>query len=254
MTESDNNPTGQGQNPAWNEFYDAIPENFREEVQPHINPVLEKWDRNVQNRFETYKPYEKYVNEKVDPQVIDYAMGLLNTLNEDDGAMQVWQQLGSYLEQQGLLGQEEDEEDEEEDFDYGSLPPQLRKQIEQLQGGFSTLAEYNLAQEQQRRDAENDAALDAELNDLKNKYGEYDEDWVLAKMVNGMDAEDAVKSYHEWLDKTLQSRNRPRPFKPLGSGSGEFPSGNGEFNPRKATGREIQDMIAQRLMDINRDK
>lgn len=254
MTESNNSQTGQGQNPAWNEFYEAIPENYREEVQPLIDPVLQKWDQGVQKRFESYKPFEKYVNDQVDPQAIDYAMGLLNTLNDNDGAMQVWEQLGSYLEKEGLLGQEEDEDDDEEEFDWNSLPAPLRKQIEQLQGGFSTLAEAQLMERQKQMDDADDAALDAELKNLKETYGEYDEDWVLAKMVNGMDAEEAVKSYHEWYDQALQARNRPKPFKALGSGSGEFPSGNGEFNPRKASSREITDMIAQRLMDVNRDR
>lgn len=263
MTEfrQDNNQDeGQGGNPSWDEFFNAIPEDYREEVQPLVTPVLEKWDRNVQNRFDNYKPYEKFVNESTDPQVMDYAMNLLNTLNEDDGALQVFQQLGSYLEQQGLIGQEEDErakpqqQPQDQDVDWSTLPPQLQKQIEELQSGFTTLAEHNLMQQQQRTEADEDAALDAELSQLKGKYGEYDEDWVLAKMVNGMEPEEAVKSYHSWLDDTLKSRNRPQPFKTLGAGSGDFPSGNGEFNPKKASGREITDMITQRLMDLQRDK
>lgn len=257
MEPSDNNQVtqnenGQGFNPAWNEFIEAIPEDLREQVQPAITPVLQKWDQNVQKRFEQYKPFEKYKD--VDPQVIDYSLNLFNSLNTNEGALQVWEQLGKYLESEGLLGQEEDEEEEEE-VDWDSIPPALRKQIEQLQGGFSTLAEYQIAQEQARREAEEDALLDKELKQLREKYGDYDEEWVLAKMINGMDAEDAVKAYHEWLDKTLQERNRPQPnFRPLGSGSGGFPTGNPGFDPKKASSREVKDLVAQMLMNHNQNR
>lgn len=254
--------SGQGGNPAWEEFYNAIPEDYREDVQPHVTPVLEKWDRNVQQRFESYKPYEKYVQNKVDPQVIDYAMNLLDTLNDHEGAVQVYEQLGSYLESQGLIGQEDSPTDSEtnqqndnSDVDWDQLPPAVRQQIEQLQEGLSVLAQDRVQERQKQIEAEEDAALDAELKKLHETYGDFDDEWVLVKMANGMDAEDAVKSYNEWLDNQLKARSRPQSgFKALGAGSGDFPAGAGEFNPRKATGREVQDMIAQRLMDLQRDR
>lgn len=258
-TEADNSQKqGQGRNPAWEEFYNAIPEEYREEVQPNIDPILEKWDRGVQQRFESYKPYEKYVNEKIDPQVMDYAMNLLDTLNDQEGALQVFQQLGSYLESEGLLkGQEEakePEKPEDEEIDWDSLPPALKKQLEQLQAGVNLLAQERIQEVEAKKEQEQDALLEAELKSLKDKYGEYDEDWVLAKMVNGMDAEEAVQAYNSWLDGMLKARNKPNPsFKALGAGSGAFPSGNGEFDPRKATSREVSSMIAQKLMDLQRD-
>lgn len=257
-TESDNNLNneGQGGNPAWEEFYNAIPENYREEVQPLVNPVLQKWDQNVQQRFEAYKPFEKYVNDKVDPQVVDYAMNLLDTLNDNDGALEIFQQLGSYLEGQGLLGQEEDGTNtpETDDVDWSQVPPALRRQLEELQNSFGTLAQHQLMTQQQRIEADEDEALDRELAQLKEQHGEYDEDWVLAKMVNGMSAQEAVTAYHSWLDNTLKERNRPKPFNVMGSGSSDFPTGNGNFNPRKASSREVSDMIAQKLMDLRRDR
>lgn len=256
MTESDNSQNG---NPAWGEFFDVIPEDYRDELKPLMEPVLQKWDQGVQKQFETYSPYKKYVDDKVDPQVMDYAMNLLDTLNDNDGAMQVFQQLGSYLEGQGLIGQEEGdskkEPEKEEEINWDSLPPALKKEIEQLQNGFSTLAQDRINERNKQLEAQEDAQLESELKSLKDKYGDYDEDWVLAKMVNGMDAEDAVKSFHTWVDNALKSRNKPTPtFKALGAGSGDFPSGNGEFDPRKATGRQVQDMIAQKLMDFQRDR
>jgi len=254
MPESENNPSGQG-NPAWNEFFDAIPEDYRENVQPAITPILQKWDQGVQRKFESYKPYERYVRDEINPQVLDYGLNLIQSLNSNEGAMEVFGQLGSYLESQGLLGQEEDEEvEDEEAIDYEKLPLQLRRQIEQMQDSFGTLAEYNLAQEQQRIEASEDEALDQELHMLKQKYGDYDEDWILVKMANGMDAEEAVQSYFSWVDNTLKTRNRPNPFKPLGGGTGDFPSGNGNFDPRKASGRETQDFVAQMLHDVYKNR
>lgn len=242
---------GQG-NPNWNEFWEALPEQYREEVQPNLTPVLEKWDQNVQKRFEQYKPYERYVNDGLDPQVIDYGVNLLNKLDSTDGAMEVFGQIGQYLESQGLLSADDDEDEDEGEFDYDSLPPQLRRELDELRGAYGTLAEHNLMQQQQKIEAQEDAALDAELNRLKDKYGEYDDEWVLAKMVNGYSAEDAVTSYHEWLDKTLISRNKTPAYRPMGGG-GDFPSG-GPINTRKMNDGQTKDYVAQLLFDAYKNR
>lgn len=242
---------GQG-NPNWNEFWEALPEQYREEVQPNLTPVLEKWDQNVQKRFEQYKPYERYVNDGLDPQVIDYGVNLLNKLDSTDGAMEVFGQIGQYLESQGLLSADDDEDEDEGEFDYESLPPQLRRELDELRGAYGTLAEHNLMQQQQKIEAQEDAALDAELNRLKDKYGEYDDEWVLAKMVNGYSAEDAVTSYHEWLDKTLISRNKTPAYRPMGGG-GDFPSG-GPINTRKMNDGQTKDYVAQLLFDAYKNR
>lgn len=255
-SESDNSQ--RNGNPAWNEFFDAIPEDYRDEVKPFVEPVLQKWDQGVQKQFETYNPYKKYVDEKVDPQVMDYAMNLLDTLNDNDGALQVFNQLGSYLEENGLIGQEETKKEPEstkEEVNWDNLPPGLKHQFEQMQQMTSMLAEAQINDRRTKQEADEDAQLERELASLREKYGDYDEDYVLAKMVNGMDAEDAVKSYTEWLDNALKQRNRPQPgFKALGAGSGEFPSGNGEFNTRQASARDLTNHIAERLMNLQRDR
>lgn len=242
---------GQG-NPNWNEFWESIPEQYREEVQPNLTPILEKWDQNVQKRFEAYKPYERYVKEGIDPEVINYGVNLMNKIDNNEGAMEVFGQLGQYLESQGLLNSEEEEEDDEGDFDYASLPPQLRRELDELRGAYGTLAEHNLMQQQQKIEAQEDAALDAELKKLKNQYGDYDDEWVLAKMVNGYSAEDAVTSYHEWLDKTLQGRNKAPAYRPMGGG-GDFPSG-GQINTRKMTDSQTKDHVAQLLFDAYKNR
>lgn len=256
MSESDNNPEipvndstiGQG-NPAWGEFLNVIPEEHHAAVQP----VLQKWDQGVQQRFESYKPYEKYAKDKVDPQVIEYGLNLINQLNDNDGALEVFQTLGNYLETQGLLGQEEDDSGEEEEFDFDSLPKALRNQIEQLQGGFSTLAEAELAREQERVNSQEDALLEKELSDLRGKYGEFDDEFVLAKMINGADAEDAVKAYHTWVDKALQNRNRPTAPRVIGS-AGDFPGNAPSFDPKKANARETRDFVTQMLLDHQQNR
>jgi hypothetical protein len=250
---SDNQYGGQG-NPNWNEFWESIPEQYREEVQPNLTPVLEKWDQNVQKRFESYKPYERYVRDGVDPQVIEYGMNLMNKIDSNDGAMEVFGQLGQYLESQGLLSTEDDEYEEEEDgeFDYDSLPPQLRRELDELRGAYGTLAEHNLMQQQQKIEAQEDAALDAELSKLRSQQGDFDDEWVLAKMVNGYSAEDAVTSYHEWLDKTLQGRNKTPAYRPMGGG-GDFPS-SGQVSPRKMNDVQTKEYVTQLLFDTYKNR
>ena len=72
-----------GGHPAWQEILDVLPDSLHSVVRP----TLEKWDKGVEERFNTfhqqYDPYKEFVENEVDPLLIQQAMGVLQKLNED---------------------------------------------------------------------------------------------------------------------------------------------------------------------------
>lgn len=248
MTESDNSPSyasaivtdeESSGNPAWGEVLGAVPEEYHQALTPH----LQKWDQGVNQKFQDihkeYEQWKPYKEQGLDKQTVDFALGVMSQLENDP--MEIYKALHSYLGEQGLLealGQEDD--DDEED---AGLPDDPR--FSELQEGFSTLAEAWLSQEQAKQEAEEDAKLEVELKQMTQKYGDFDEEFVLSKMVNGMDTEDAVKSYFAYVDKILHERNRPNPPRVIGS-AGAFP-GQGSIDPKKLTDRGRKDLVADML-------
>jgi hypothetical protein len=52
-----------------------------------VKPVLEKWDKGVQQRFEQvqsqYSPYKSFAEQQVSPNDIEVALGIAQQINAD---------------------------------------------------------------------------------------------------------------------------------------------------------------------------
>lgn len=220
-------------NPAWSEILSAVPEDYHQA----LTPVLQNWDKGVNEKFS--KIHEEYAPFKgVDAEQFEFAMGLADRVENDP--LEIYNALHSYLSEQGLLeslGQEDDGDTADDSNPYDA-------KISQLEQGFQTMAEAYLYQEQMKAEAEEDAALEAELDEMRDKYGDFDEDYVLSKMVNGMDTEDAVRAYVEFVDKLATGSQRPAPR--IVSSAGNFP-GQGTVDPKKLNADQRQDFIADYL-------
>ena len=97
-------PSTETINPAWEEALSGVPDAFRSQLTPHFK----KWDEGVNERFqrqaEVYKPYQPFIDQKVDPQRLNASYQLLQQLQSDPQA--VYQQLGEHL---GISAQEAEE-------------------------------------------------------------------------------------------------------------------------------------------------
>lgn len=226
-------------NPAWNDFFEVVPEEYHQA----LTPVLTNWDKGVNERFS--KIHEDYAPFKgVDKEQFEFAMSLADRVENEP--LEIYNALHEYLSEQGLLeslGQGDDDDAAVEE-DKGNFDPRYSK----LEQGFQTLAEAYLHQEQLKAEAEEDAALEAELDDMREKYGDFDEEFVLSKMVNGMDTEEAVQAYVQFVDKLASQMGRPAP-RIVGS-AGAFP-GQGTVNPSKLNQTQREDLVADYLRSMN---
>lgn len=231
-------PQGNG-NPAWQPFLEAVPQEYHAKV----TPLLQEWDKGVNDRFQKvhseYEPWKPIIGAAGDPQTAQYALNLLDAMYNNPEV--IYEALkskynfdgnGKPPEQGNGNGQGQGEPTQE--------PWEAR--YNQLQGQQAQIAEYLLNQRRAEMEAQQDALLDRELASLKQKYGDYNEQYVLALMQGGVSAEDAVKKFHEFQEETAKNY-RPKPL--IMGGGGQYPGGN--FNPAKASDGQVSDLVVQML-------
>lgn len=225
---------GSNGNPAWNEFLEAVPQEFHNKV----TPVLEKWDKGVQERFQKvhseYEPWKPILKTGVDPETTQFALNLLNTLN--DNPELVHKAIGDYYK----LG-------DKAPVEQGQVEPvdqddPYKAKFEQLEQQANTMAQILLKQREEQVNAQADAELDQELAKLRKTYGEFDEEYILAKMTNGHSAEDAVKSYYQAVERMAKSK-MPRPL--IMGGGGGVPGQN--VDPRKLSDSGTKNLVVEML-------
>lgn len=230
-----------GLNPAWNDVLSVLPEQFHSVVTPHF----QKWDSAANQRveaanaslkdFENYKPF---VEHGITQEELEQGLRLMFEVNNNP--QNVWDALGKAYKFGQTPGTGTVEEvDEDDDTPIGVEDPRFS----QLQQGLELVSQIVLNDAKAKQAAQEDNKLTQELDGLKSKYGEYDEDYVLTKMLNGASAEDAIKAYQQ----IIGSINKPFAPNVLGnSGSGSGLPSNA-IDPTKLSGKETRNLVAQML-------
>lgn len=241
--------------PAWDEILSTVPPEFHH----LITPTLEKWDSGVQKKIQDLHsqidPYREVI-EDIDPEVIDMALKLAEAVQADPRA--VYQQLaeayGFDSSEQGVTEMENTVEDL---FYDGSETAQLaaalaeqRSMLEQLQ--LERQAEVE-AFAQAQEDAQLDELLDEYIDALHEEYGDFNDDFVITLMGNGLDGEEAVQEFFSIVEEAsgaqYQSESSSAPAV-LGSG-GNIPSS--AVDPSKLNPSQTSELVAQLLAMEDQD-
>jgi multidrug efflux pump subunit AcrA (membrane-fusion protein) len=233
--------------PAWDEILSKIPEEFH----PLVTPTLEKWDSGVQNKIQDlhsqFDPYREVIGD-VDLEVVDMALKLAEAVQADPEA--VYRQLAeAYGFDSGEQGVTEMENTAMSDLftDDSELAAQLAEQRQMLEAlQQERQAEIEAAQQAQE-DMELSQLLDEYLGALHEEYGDFNDDFVVTLMGNGMDGEEAVQEFFsivkEASSNSQGSNTEPAPAV-LGSG-GNIPSN--AIDPSKLNPSQTSELVAQLL-------
>lgn len=222
----------------WAQYLEPLPESVR----PLVEPTFKQWDADVTQRFQKvqseYAPLKDFaplVEQGFTPDVAGQAFNLMQALNNDPEAVlrELAEAIGYDLDQ----GTQEPNDDGETPGEF--VDPRLAT-VEQM---TEAMAEIMLAQERQQQEAQENAMLDAHLAELKEKHGEFDEEYILLLMGNGLTGEQAVAKYQDLVGKV--SRPAP-PVAPtlLGAGGG-LPSQGVDLS--NLTSSQTKDLVAQML-------
>lgn len=228
-------------NPAWEELLGVVPSQLHSQVTPH----LQKWDQNYQKSINEvhsqYEAWKKYQEGGVSPDDVDYALGLLNAISENP--QEVLEALKEAIgveptEQQGQFNQTQQDQ-----FSNGEDDPILsHPKFKEMEQAVNTMAQIILSQREAEQQSAADAELETDLEALKEQYGEFDEELVLALASQGEDFDYAAL---EKAVQTVQERTKVvrQPGPPV-LGNGTAPPSD---LPKPTSDAERRQLVANML-------
>lgn len=256
-------PLIEGVDPSWNSVVSHIPEDKR----PEIAPTIQQYHQQLEDLRNNYKPWEELTNSGIDADYAQRAITIVDAI--ENQPHMVYERLHNYLYPNGTQGQGNNVNntgtgsEETGNEPTGQQTQQTQSQdptIQQMQTQLNTLAQIALAQKEekqtQQQQAEEDAALDREIIQLKEKHGDFPENEVLmrayyARDVLGkdMNLEEAYQEYSNVVGEA--QKRRPAPFL-LGGGSGQIPKPS--VDPGKLDSKGTKDLVTQMLNHANAER
>lgn len=230
---------------------------FLNEVDPAhkaiVEPYLKKWDGAVTQKFqELHAQYDPY-KQLGDVDQLQQAMFISQLLENDP--QQVFnflaQELGVQIDGAQGPGQQQQQSNEFEiPEEFGDLPPAFVQQFMQQQQALEAIASLMLGQQQSAQEQAEDAELDQLMTSLQEQFGDFDEEYVLAKMLTGMNPQQAVQAYHQAVQNALNQRGGGGPQFPVLGGGGVTPQTNSK-NVTELSRGQTKDLVAQVLAMSN---
>lgn len=203
------------------EFLKELDEEDQERFQPVADKFNASLNRQLQEVKQEYKPYEDLGS----PEELERAKQIYNMI--DQNPKRVYEILSEeYGEQAGGESQGQGEQGEQP---QQVNDPRLDK-IDQLEQSVNQLNQTWQEREQQEQQQKEDQELEEYLNNLRTEMGDFEEDYVLTKMSNGMSGEDAVKAYKDLIQQNVNEQN---------SAGGDQPP---VLNGGGATGQQAEDV------------
>lgn len=144
-------------------------------------------------------------------------------------------------------------DDGDDDDDDSSEQQFYDPRYDQLQQGIELVSRIVLDEQNAKLARQAEEELDAELSQLREKYGDFDERYILAMMDMDMTGEQAIQEYQKLTQNLLQ--NNPRPFAPsiLGNSGGGSGLPSQAIDPTKWDGKQTRDVVAQMLAAAARE-
>lgn len=227
-----------------NPFLKEIPEADRNVVAPYIS----KWDSGVTKKFQeihdSYKPYKEL---GMEPDKLAQAVELYRILDQEPE--RVYEILKEMLEVSNDNSQEPVIETGEPPVipEFEGIPPQFIDKFSKMEAALEQLSGYFTQQQQREIEQQEAAELDTLLERMHTKHGEFDDEFVIAKLAAGLDPQAAIDAYTSFVEKLTAPKNRPAPS--LLGGAGGVPTG--QVNPKDMSPAETRDFIARALAAQN---
>lgn len=237
-------------------FLQRVPEEHRTLLEPYVK----QWDAGVTRRFQQLQsqvdPFKDILSEGVDAEQVKNAWNLYQLL--DTNPQYLYQLLKTELET-GDQGQQQVPPQGAEGDPFQGLPPEVRQQFEQQAKLLEALANHVLSEKEMTEIQQQDAELDAFMGQLHTEYdnpvfGKFDDDYVMAKMARGMDADVAIKEYFAAVQQVVTARDQAgngpgAQAPPILSGGGAPLMGGTDV--KKASSKDVVSLTANLLRQAN---
>lgn len=247
-------------NPAWQELYQVLPDNL------HVlaKPVLDKWEQETQGKFQriseaqkAYEPYKEFVDQGIPADQLSQAYEVMNLINTDPQGFLAQMQAfyGGDNSQQQQPQQQQQKTDPDSNADYASqfdeAPFNLAEtpEYKQLKQQQDVIAGFLAAEVEKKEQEAADAFVENQLNELKEKYGEYDEQYVVGLAVNGIPLEEGVKRYQALVNSIRNTPAAQDSLPSIMSPGGGTPSE--QINPAEMSAEQRKAFVMNALAQAN---
>lgn len=242
---------------------DSLAAGFLANIPDTDRPIVEKyvkdWDAGVTKKFQeihgTYEPFKALG----DLESLQQAVSLAELI--DTNPQYVYGVLADALKEQGIdvsaqqLQQQQQQGGGQNPVTQPTqlqVPPELSAHLTPLQEQLATqnkmieqMAQILVQSNNQTREQQEDQALNSFVEGLKEKHGNFDEEAVLLKIMNGKDGDTAVQ---EWKDgvlsaaKELGFTTNQGPKLPPSLSSGSVPSSQTSVN--ELDSKQTRDLVS----------
>jgi hypothetical protein len=242
----------QGQESGYSSFVQELLKDAPKEHVSIMEPYIKKFDAGVTRRFQDLKnQYKHYEPLGWDEETTQQMSEVYRVLNEEP------ERLYEALKEQLELEEEAQKPGSqvgESGPEFQGLPPEITAQIEQQQQVLAALAQWVMDQDQKSTETVEDQEFDGYLDLLKKEYGEFDEEYVVTQIANGMDGEAAVKAWNDKVQGWLQKVNASTEHLPgavlSSAGGGSVPQGESQ-NLGQIPDKDIRALIANVIGQTN---
>lgn len=262
-------------NPAWSTLKDILPREFHGQV----DPILSKWDQDVQARFQTnaakvreeyakYDAYEPIVQQGIPADQLLASHNIISQMNANP--VQFFERFKAVLIQQGLYTEAAKVQDHIEDITdentlghdprFDQLAQQQQQLAAQQQQFFQTVEQQRIAALESETDARIDQQIASDFDSLESQVGKLPEDvrdMVIDQSLLLMNKLGRPVSVREGYQEVVRIRERmlstPRPGQlaprvvPTGGG---FPAQQADPNAHKT--REGRLAAMQQIIERDR--
>jgi hypothetical protein len=154
--------------PAYEKVLAELPEAWHAKIVPH----LQEQDKYFQQQLEKYTPFKEFMDVDISPDVIRDSLRLAEVAVSDP--VYLYRTLAEQLKEQGLLEEaaiveEQADAIEEADGEY-EMDPAIRKEFEARDAKLKEQEEYIESMKFEAEVAQEQAQLEAEIEDLTSRY------------------------------------------------------------------------------------
>jgi len=267
----------QPQEPELSDYARGVLEKIPEAERGIVQKYLPQWEAGVNRRIgqleQVYRPFEQFVQGGLGVADLETATLLYDLVTSDPQSavelinrMHSGQALGQPRGQSQSQPQGQPQGQPQFGQQYGQqygqqqqaqLPPELAQQMTRMDQFMQQMA---LSQQQQKQadiEAEQDQALNDYMKNLRTEKGtDFDENWVLDRMAEGMDGAEAVDAFSSMIQQHVQSAQQQPgggnvtrlPAPPVVNGGSAMPAQRSVVD---YSSQEVRDTIKQILNQAN---
>lgn len=244
---------GQGQYAG---YLKGVPEQFHTQLLDGFKRTDSHWQNKLNEAQSQYAPWQP-LTQRYELPYVQAATAFMDAIQQNPAEVVPWlaKEFGVEVAQQvqqqaqGQPGQQWGQDQGGAEDWRANVPPEMLQRLERVDD-IEKLALLNAqafkeAQDKQQLN-EQIAEFDRHLGELRQKHGDFDMDWVLAKLGSGEfdSPEKAVGAYKSWEQQALAAAAQRRVPTLLNSGGGYESS---QVDPTSLDPKQTRDLVGRLL-------